>query len=203
MADFVPNTEGGLQGWLVNLKTKTPNRVTELAITPARLTKILAWCDALIAAMQAAEQKKNDAQAASQTKQTQMNTSLGGLRAEIAKWKTEDGLTDAIAAELQIVGSSTAFDAEGYKPQFTAQVFSGYVRIKFKKLGADGIILNSRLKGTTGWKFVSRDTNSPYDDHTPLAVAGVAEAREYQAFGVLNDEQIGQPSDIVSVAFAG
>ena len=47
------------------------------------------------------------------------------------------------------------------------------------------------------------DTHSPYDDHTPLAVPGVAEVREYQAFGVLHDQQIGQSSDIVSVTFEG
>jgi hypothetical protein len=47
------------------------------------------------------------------------------------------------------------------------------------------------------------DTHSPYDDHTPLAVPGVAEVREYQAFGVLHDQQIGQASDIVSVTFGG
>jgi hypothetical protein len=59
------------------------------------------------------------------------------------------------------------------------------------------------LKGQAEWKFVARDTNSPYDDHTPLAVPGAAEVREYQAFGVLNDEQIGVASDIVVVNFAG
>jgi hypothetical protein len=58
MADFVPNTEGGLQGWLVNLKTKTPDRVTELAITPARLSKITGWCDALIAASRRRSKRK-------------------------------------------------------------------------------------------------------------------------------------------------
>ena len=36
-----------------------------------------------------------------------------------------------------------------------------------------------------------------------IATAGVPEVRECQAFGVLNDEQIGQPSDIVSVTFGG
>ena len=41
------------------------------------------------------------------------------------------------------------------------------------------------------------------DDHAPLAVAGQSEVREYQAFGVLNDEQIGLGSDIVTVTFAG
>jgi hypothetical protein len=38
---------------------------------------------------------------------------------------------------------------------------------------------------------------------TALAVAGQSEVREYQAFGVLNDQPIGQPGNIVSVTFAG
>jgi hypothetical protein len=53
------------------------------------------------------------------------------------------------------------------------------------------------------WKFLSRDTNSPYNDHTPLTTPGVPEVREYQAYGVLNDVQIGLASDIVSVTFGG
>lgn len=203
MADYIPGQDGELKGWLTNLKTKTPDRVTELEITPARLTKITGWCDALLGALDTAEDKRRDWLAASKAKQAQQDASLAGLRGEINKWKAADGMTDAIATELRIVGGSGAFDPESYKPQITAEAFSGYVRIKFKKLGADGIILNSRIKGTMGWKFVSHDTNSPYDDHTPLAVAGQAEVREYQAFGVLNDQQIGQPSDIVSVTFGG
>lgn len=71
------------------------------------------------------------------------------------------------------------------------------------KSTTSGINLDSRIKGQSAWKFVARDTISPYDDHTPLAVPGTAEVREYQAFGVLSDEQIGQPSDIVSVTFGG
>jgi hypothetical protein len=203
MADYIPTTEGGLKDWLGNLKTNVPGLVTQLEITPARLTAITGWCDSLTAAMTAAEQAKTASRTASQTKQTQSATSLTGLRAEIAKWKVADGMTDAIAAELQIVGGGSPFNPETYQPQITAQVFSGYVRFKFKKLGADGIILNTRIKGTMGWKFVSRDTNSPYDDHTPLAVPGQSEVREYQAFGLWGDEQLGTPSDIVTVTFAG
>ena len=203
MADFVPGKDGDLRKWLANLKTNVPKVVTELEITPERLTLITGWCDALLAAMVAAEQAKIAYITAMQNKQTQSATSLTGLRGEVAKWKVADGMTDAIAAELQIVGGGTPFNPETYKPQITADVFSGYVRFKFKKLGAGGIILNTRIKGTMGWKFVSRDTNSPYDDHTPLAVAGQSEVREYQAFGILGDDQIGLPSDIVTVVFAG
>ncbi len=203
MSDFVPGNDGDLKKWLTNIKTNVPDLVTELEITPARLATITGWCDSLLAAMDAAEQAKIAWLTASQTKQTQSATSLTGLRGEVAKWKVADGMTDAIAAELEITGGGTPFNPETYKPQFTADVFSGYVRFKFKKLGAGGIILNTRIKGTMGWKFVSRDSNSPYDDHTPLAVAGQSEVREYQAFGILGDEQIGLPSDIVTVVFAG
>ena len=41
------------------------------------------------------------------------------------------------------------------------------------------------------------------DEYTPLATPVVLEVREYQAFGVVNDVQIGQPSDIASVTFGG
>ena len=203
MSDFVPNAEGDLKKWLTNIDTNVPKLVTELEITPARLANITGWCDALLAAMVAAEQAKIAYITAMQNKQTQSAISLTGLRGEVAKWKVADGMTDALAAELQIVGGSTPFNPETYQPQITAQAFSGYVRFKFKKLGADGIILNTRVKGTMGWKFVSRDSNSPYDDHTPLAVPGQAEVREYQAFGLYYDEQIGIASDIVTVTFAG
>lgn len=203
MADYVPTTDGALRPWLANLKTNVSTLVTQLEITPARLAKITGWCDSLLAAMDASDQAKTAWLTASQAKQTQMDTSLTGLRGEVAKWKVADGMTDAIAAELQIVGGGAPFNPETYQAQITVQAFSGYVRIKFTKSGADGINLYMRLKGTTGWKFISRDTNSPYDDHTPLAVAGQSEVREYQAFGIWGDDQIGIPSDIVTVTFAG
>ena len=112
-------------------------------------------------------------------------------------------MTDATVAALQIAGSDSGFNSETYKASITAEAFSGYVRIKFRKGQTDGVIIYVRLKGQTVWKFLARDTNSPNDDHTPLATPGVPEVREYQAFGVLNDEQIGQPTDIVSVTFGG
>lgn len=112
-------------------------------------------------------------------------------------------MTGAIADDLQIVGEADDFNAETYKPEISGQVFSGYVRIKFTKKGVDGVKIYVRLKGQTVWRLLSFDTNSPYDDFTALATPGVAEVREYQAFGVIDDVQIGQPSDIASVTFAG
>lgn len=203
MPDYVPNTDDALVNWLANLKAKLPTYAAALGITAAQQTQIGGWCDALTAAIQNVAQKKSQWLASSAAKQTQADTSIAGLRAAIGQWKKNPAITDAMIADLQISGGGSAFDPDTFQAVLSAQVFSGYIRFKFKKGQTDGITLYSRLKGQAAWKFVSRDTNSPYDDHTPLAVPGVPEAREYQAFGMLNDQQIGQPSDIVSVTFAG
>ena len=58
--------------------------------------------------------------------------------------------------------------AQPTKAEITAEVISGHVRIKFKKGQTDGIALYCRLKGLSAWRFVSRDTNSPYHDYTAL-----------------------------------
>jgi hypothetical protein len=95
------------------------------------------------------------------------------------------------------------FDSENYKASITASIVAGCVRIKFVKNGVDGINIYNRPKGTAVWKFLARDTKSPYDDHIELATAGQPEHWEYRAFGVIDDAEIGQPSDIVEIVFGG
>jgi len=73
--------------------------------------------------------------------------------------------------------------------------------IKFTKKGVDGININHRKKGSLTWKFLARDTKSPYDDYIELAVAGQPEHWEYQAFDVFDDEEISVASDIVEVLY--
>jgi len=51
--------------------------------------------------------------------------------------------------------------------------------------------------------LVARHSKFPFDDDSPLAVSGTPETREYRAVGVVDDEEIGQPSDIVSVVYGG
>jgi hypothetical protein len=203
MADYVPNTDGGLLNWLANLKAKLPTYIAALGITPARVTQINTWIDAQTATIQKVAQQKSAWLAASADKATQTTANIGGLRKEVAQWKTNPAMIDAISADLQIIGGGAAFDPNTYKPTIGATAIGDHVRIKFGIGQTDGVNLYWRKKGEATWKFLSRDTNSPYNDHTPLTTPGVPEAREYQAFGVLNDEQIGQPSDIVSATFTG
>ena len=60
-----------------------------------------------------------------------------------------------------------------------------------------------RVVGTVPWTLVGiRRQKVPFDDQIPLP-PGVAETREYQARAVVGDDEVGVPSDIVQVTFAG
>ena len=203
MADFIPSADDAKIIWLTNLRDTIDAHATTLGITTARVTQIKAWCNDLITGINATNTAKQAWLAAAATKATQETASLGGLRGEINQCKANPACTDAIEAALKIVGSPGSFDPNTHKTKITAQVVGDYVRLTFVKGETDGVNFYWRKKGETAWKFLSRDTNSPYNDHTPLTTPGVPEVREYQAYGVLNDVQIGLASDIVSVTFGG
>ena len=95
------------------------------------------------------------------------------------------------------------FDKASYKAILTAEMFAGFVRLKFKKAGTDGVNIYHRKKRDATWHFLARDTKSPYDDHIVLVTPGQPEHWEYRAYGVIDDSEIGQPSDIVEVVFGG
>lgn len=203
MADFVPTSNDALVTWLVNLRTKIALYAAQLGLTAAQVTAMQALCDQLVTAIQLVDQKKADLAAVIAARTTLAGTTIPALRLAAAQWRKLPAVTPAIIAELKIASTTTPFDPDAFKATLTADVFPGFVRFKFVKDQTDGILLNCRLKGQMAWNFVSRDTNSPYEDHTPVATPGVAEQREYQAQGILNDAPIGQPSDIVSVTVAG
>lgn len=204
MADFIPAKDASLVNWLNNYKTKIATHGPTLGLTAAQITARQNRCTAVINAIQLVEVEKNEWQSAAEAKETTKTTEIGaGLRPEIAADKTLAAMTPAIEADLGIVGTPDTFDPSTFKTQLTAEVVAGAVRIKFIKSKTDGVNVYARLKGQTAWTFLARDTSSPYIDNRPLATPGVAEVREYMAFGVIDDAQIGQQSDIVSVTFGG
>ncbi len=72
------------------------------------------------------------------------------------------------------------------------------------KPGFDAVNIYRRIKGQVQWQLVAvRKRRFPYFDESDLAVAGQPEVREYMAIGVVNDEEIGQMSEIKEVVYAG
>ncbi len=78
------------------------------------------------------------------------------------------------------------------------------VKIEGRKRGFDAVNIHSRKKGEVRWKLITvRKRKFRYYDESPLAVANTPEVREYVAHGVVDDEEVGAPSEIKEVVFAG
>jgi hypothetical protein len=201
--DYIPKSEGQLTIWLTNFKTKLGTHGGTLGLGAAEITALENSCDALIAQINAVEAAKTALSNAVQTKDAGKATTIDLLRTEVARMKTNGNYTKAIGEDMSIIGENLPPDLNAMKPGIGAEAFPGYVRIKFTKKGFTGVNIYTRIKGNVGWLFLSRDTNSPYDDHRPLTDPNTPETREYMAIGLKNDDEIGQQSDIVPVVFGG
>ncbi len=118
--------------------------------------------------------------------------------------KADPGYTTGKGSSFGIINSNGAvFDSSTYKSTIKLTHGNGYVGIKFTKKGVVGLNIYTRLQGTSQWTHLILSTHSPYHDHHPLADSTKPEVREYMAIGVVNDAEIGMPSDIASITFAG
>lgn len=200
MADFIPRTDGDLSLWLTNYKTKINTLGATVGLTPEEIAGIEAQCNSIIAIVNDAESKKKEASNAVTAKETLKKNELPVLRNTIKRIKTHSGYTEAIGVELGIIGSEESLPE---KPVIKAKATANDVTISFTKKGFEGVNVYARLKGEAVWKFLARDTNSPYNDTRPLTMPGIPETREYKCIGVIADEEVSEASDIVSVVYGG
>ena len=201
--DYIPRQESEQAIWAVNFKTNLVTQGAAVGLTPAQITALGNSSTNIVTAINNTEAKKTAFNEALAQKESIRKNEIKFIRENVAKMKTSAGYTPTIGQSLGIIGSPIGFDSENYKAVITAANMAGIVRIKFTKNGVDGINIYNRPKGTAVWKFLARDTKSPYDDHIALENAGQPEHWEYRAFGVIDDAEIGQPSDIVEIVFGG
>lgn len=203
MADIFPTNWAEYRAWLLNMKTEITTEGPKFGLTAGQITSVQATCQAEMDKIDAYNAALSAVAAALETAKHGKAVTDTALREEINDWKMAAGWDTAIATKLRAMTTKTPFDPNTYKPEFTVKIVGGEIRIDWKKKGAQGVKVYCRLKGQTGWTFLAMDTSSPYIDGNPLAQPGVPEVREYRLRGVVNDEEIGLDSDILSVTWAG
>ncbi len=201
--DYIPSNDGALMLWAQNYKTNIATAGVTLGLTPTEITTEQTLCEDLILGITQVQAAKAAAASAVKQKEDLIQTAGGALRTNIGRHKKATTYTATIGESLKIIGGAYSVDITNYKAKISVEKFAAFVRIKFTKQGADGINLYHRKKGEAPWKFLARDTKSPYDDHIVLALGNQPEHWEYRAFGVINDDEIGQASDIVEVVYGG
>jgi hypothetical protein len=202
MADYIPDSDAQLSTWLKNYRVKLANHQTVLTLTDAALKAGQGSVDKIVGGIEKTEQKRTEYQAQVAATRSIKETELASLRALNRLIKAQPTYTEAIGRDLGIVGSMNTLAADTAKPTLRADVQPGFVRLRFSKEGFTGVNLYRERSGGS-WEFLARDTQSPYEDRTPLAAAGQPEVRRYRAVYLHKDSEVGEPSDVVQATFQG
>ncbi len=196
-ASYFPRSDSGLLLWLQNFQTALPLQAKALGVAPAEYKDAVDQAKALATAILADEQKYAEWQAAvAKTAELRVDA-LAEIQRIIDRMKTATGYSEETGKTLMAVPSrAAATNIENHKPQLRAQVYGGKVRIHWTRGALDGINVYSRKPGEP-WTLLGTDTRPPYDDARPVTAS--AEVREYRAIGISHDQEVGLPSDVVSV----
>lgn len=196
-ASYIPRGDAGLLVWLANFQTALPVQAKALGVTTTECKDALDQAKALAAAIAADEQKHADWQAAVARTADVKVAALAEIQRIIDRCKASPAFTEEAAKALQAVPvRSVPENLATHKPQIRASSHGGKVRIDWTRGALDGIHVYSRKQGESAWVLIGHDSRPPYDDPRPITVA---EVREYRVIGVSHDQEVGQPSDTVSV----
>ncbi len=200
--DYVPDSAQNLYDWADHYIQQAPaiaTRITWPAASVATLTTMLtAIRDAAKAVLDAQDVLKTNMGLLSAARAD----NLPAIRQSTNNLKSTAGFNDGDAATLNVATTSATLDTANYQPELKVSSHPGANEVTGKKRGVQAINLYMRVKGVANWTLIAaKRTTFPFSDDTPPAAAGKPEEREYMGMGVMNDEEIGQPSNIVSAVF--
>lgn len=200
---FVPKNDALLAQWLINFKQKIPTIGAVLGLTPAEISELENFVQILLDAINKVEVKKREQEEAVAAKDLAKEKELVLIKAAIGRMKRLPGYTANMGSELGAIGSVQTIQVDAVKPVISLGIVPGGVKVFFNKKNMAAVSVYSRLKGTNGWTLLGIEDSSPFIDSRPLSEAEKAEIREYMAICRTSKAEVGVPSAIETVVFAG
>ncbi|MEI7733365.1 MAG: hypothetical protein WCO56_27590 [Verrucomicrobiota bacterium] len=202
--DFVPKTRKLRYPWYKKLAESVDAETSKFGADPADVAVFKEQVQGLVTRLEATDALAAALRGARKAELVEEREALPKLRAVVRHWKTLKGFpASGSEAALGLKGQAAAFAPATYKPVIRVRIAAGRIRIGFAKRGVTGLAFYMRLRGVAEWRKLGVDTRAPFWDDTPLAQPGVPEVREYMARGMINDDEVGVESDIVSVTYGG
>jgi hypothetical protein len=131
---------------------------------------------------------------------------LAGVERRRAKWvetaKAKLTYTQSLGEALRIVAPEVPFDPDSYVAKLTnvkslgPRSVSGRFRKEYGNV--EGVILQGRKEGTTGWTELGRFSALPFTANVPVT-GSTPEVWQFQVRAYKRDVPFGAPSDIVQV----
>ena len=166
---FIPAAISLLYLWVKKFRDTIPTHESALGLTPVQVTDLQASCDAILSKIDAVIAAEDSLKSARKDRDNTIKLEKASIANAIAKLKLTDGYTEAIGEDLGVIGETDTFDPGSYKPVLKGEAFPGYVKLTYKRYQVDGLNFYSRIKGTSDWKFIGFDTESPMHDTIALA----------------------------------
>jgi hypothetical protein len=200
--DYMPKSFPNLEPWLTGIKDGVTTDGPTCNQSAAQITEDTALIDSILGAVTTANDKETEALEASGTARTAIAQNLPALRDLINRYKNAKGWTDGMADSWGVNTTAPQYDPATNKPSITVRSVPGKVVVTGKKPGFTSATIQMRVDGTTDWIAIGvKVSQFPFYDTTAPQTPGKPEKREYRALGYDGDQQVGQPSDIVTAVF--
>jgi hypothetical protein len=221
---FLPADEPGKLKWLNNFAAKLPTYAATVGVTAAEVTQTTAD-DAYFAFVVGAQNQHSKttrdwtayktALRSGNTIGTMPTTPALGVpptavpagifsrvSALAARIKKHPAYTEAIGQDLGIIGAEQSVDPTTAKPILELTLQAGHPNVGWSKSGMDSLEIWVD-RGTGVFAFLTIDTVPDYLDTAALPAAGTSAVWKYKAIYRLNDEQVGQWSDVATIGVMG
>ncbi len=204
MNEFIPRSDAQLVLWLSNYAERLSSMGKSLGLSDAEIKTQQQHCDAIVESIRSSSQRYKDWRGAVKAIRMSKQGSLPAIRGCIARIKVSPEWTPATGQAMGVIGRPSApltpAVLDEAKPVLHARLSAGLVQLRFTRRPFEGLNIYTRKKGEGSWRFLNRATASPFIDTNPLATDSHAEVREYQAFGVRKDKEVGRASDVVVIS---
>ena len=193
--DYVPSKNGDKIAWANNLNGKIPTDGPAVGESAGDITEVQSACDEVVKQVNAIKDAKTTYQNAVKAATLAMGAGIKVIRQHAQHMKTNIAYTEPIGEDLGIVGDEHTVDVPNSKPSLIkSKVPSGY-QFDFNLMGFfDGIHIYRKRPADAAFSYLATDTSSPYIDTEPMV-----NGTQYYAYFMLNDDEVGQQSDVVTV----
>jgi hypothetical protein len=224
-APYLPKDEPGKRKWLTNWAAKLPTYAATVGVTAAEVTQAAAdsaffnyVCDAHAQHTKTTRDWTAYKHAAAHgdalgnlpttpalgTAPATVPPDIFGRNCALAgRIKKHPSYTEAMGQDLGIIGAEQTIDYSSLKPVLNITLQAGHPVIDWHKQGMDSLELWADRGDGKGFIFLAIDSVPLYTDTAALPAPGAGAVWKYKGIYREADAQVGQWSDVVSIAVAG
>ncbi len=118
----------------------------------------------------------------------------------VAQLKANKNYSASIGHDLWLIGTHSPIDPSTWKPHLSIKKNAGHPTIVWNKGGATAIEIWVDRNDDAGFMLLTTNTEPNTPDGSRLPLSGTSAVWHYKAIYIYHDVQVGQWSDIISVA---